>query len=366
PPPPRPPEPSDPPSVAVRPPEPDDPKLAALVRPPRAPEPSDAEVKRITRPPQAPEPAPIYDVLVSDGPHDVRDLRLMEEHVRQLAKELVPATVGLAVGQGQGSGVIISPDGFVLTAGHVSGDANREVAVILHDGKLVKGKTLGANRAIDSGLVQIIDNNPEGGEWPYVELGLSQNVRPGQWCLSTGHPGGYQRGRAPVLRFGRVLNCSSDVVTTDCTLVGGDSGGPLFDLEGRVIGIHSRIGGSLSANFHVPANTYRDTWDRLAKAEIWGGSIVGTPRGDRPYIGMLGDASGGVCKITEVLPESPAAKAGVRVGDVVKSFAGEPIANFNQLRDLVRRKKPGEKVKVELVRDQQPLTLEMEIGKRPR
>jgi serine protease Do len=192
-------------------------------------------------------------------------------------------------------------------------------------------------------------------------------LTPGQWCLSIGHPGGYQRGRAPVLRFGRVLSAAADVISTDCTLVGGDSGGPLFDLEGRVVGIHSRIGGSLSANFHVPVNTYRDTWDRLAKAEIWGGSLIGSSqRGDRPYIGMLGEATDGVCKITEVLPDSPAAKAGVKVGDVVKTFAGEPIDNFNKLRDLVRRKKPGDKVKLELVRNNKPLTLEMEIGKRPR
>src|SRR5207237_1038368 len=89
-------------------------------------------------------------------------------------------------------------------------------------------------------------------------------------------PGGYQEKRTPVLRLGRVLNASEKSVTTDCTLVGGDSGGPLFDLDGKVIGIHSRIGPSIAFNVHVPVSTYADTWERLAASETWGSMFGGS------------------------------------------------------------------------------------------
>src|SRR4030095_1140333 len=103
----------------------------------------------------------------------------------------------------------------------------------------------------------------------FAEMGASDAVKYRQWCLATGHPGGYQEDRQAVLRLGRVSDNESGAIVTDCTLVGGDSGGPLFDLDGRVIGINSRIGQNLAANMHVPVNTYRSSWERMAKGEAW-------------------------------------------------------------------------------------------------
>jgi hypothetical protein len=91
--------------------------------------------------------------------------------------------------------------------------------------------------------------------------------------MAIGHPGGFRPNRQPVLRVGRVLQSTQFVIRSDAAVVGGDSGGPLFDMNGRVVGIHSRIGGSMTDNFHVPVKTYRDTWDRLAKGESWGGQL---------------------------------------------------------------------------------------------
>jgi S1-C subfamily serine protease len=86
----------------------------------------------------------------------------------------------------------------VLTAGHVSSQADRNVMVILQDGRTVRGKTLGANHGIDSGLIKISDKNPDGGDWPFADVARSKPIKPGEWCMATGHPGGYQRGRTPV------------------------------------------------------------------------------------------------------------------------------------------------------------------------
>src|SRR5690606_1520398 len=120
--------------------------------------------------------------------------------------------------------------------------------------------------SIDSGLMEITDQ----GDFPAVEMGDSSKLKRGQWVLALGHPGGFESGRRPVLRLGRILDVEDDAIRTDCTLVGGDSGGPLFDMQGRVIAIHSRIGGPLTANIHVPVNVYKENWDRLAAGEAWG------------------------------------------------------------------------------------------------
>jgi serine protease Do len=288
-------------------------------------------------------------------PASVAELRAMQEHLQQISNTLIPCTVGVRVGQAQGSGVIISEDGYVLTAAHVNMRPNIDVTFILHDGRTVKGKTLGLNRSIDAGLMKIHDE----GKYPYVEMGNSKGVKEGQWCVATGHPGGYERGRQPVVRFGRVLRNQDSVITSDCTLVGGDSGGPLFDMEGRVIGINSRIAGPLNVNMHVPVDTYRETWERLVSAEAWG-----SMPGNTPFLGVQGEADAKDARIGRVYPDTPAEKAGIQVGDVILEFDGKPIDEFATLSKLVGDRSPGDKVKIRLRRGEETIDVTVTIGKR--
>src|SRR5262245_30172216 len=92
--------------------------------------------------------------LEKSAPENIEDLKAIQQHVKKILEKLIPCTVGVRIGGSQGSGVIVSKDGYVLTAGHVSGQPGRDVVLVLHDGKTVKGKTLGLNRAIDSGLIK--------------------------------------------------------------------------------------------------------------------------------------------------------------------------------------------------------------------
>ncbi|MEQ8791920.1 MAG: trypsin-like peptidase domain-containing protein [Pirellulaceae bacterium] len=295
-------------------------------------------------------------IFAGQAPTSAADLAAMQEKVQQLAEHVIPCTVNVQIGRpprmAQGSGVIISKDGYVMTAAHVNGAPGRDVVFTFADGSTAKGKTLGVDRRIDAGLMKITDE----GEWPHLEIGDSKSLKSGQWVLATGHPGGYQKGRKPVVRLGRVLLATNGVVMTDCTLVGGDSGGPLFDMDGKVVAIHSRISSGISENMHVPANTYTEHWDELAA-----GDIIGIPT--QPYIGVNRDLESDEARIAAVVPESPAEKSGIKAGDVITRFDGKQVPNFDVLAELVMQKDPGDKVKVEVKRGDDTFLLDLVVGK---
>ena len=278
----------------------------------------------------------------------------MEQHQQKLAKKVIACTVGVVVGPAHGSGVIVSKDGYVLTAAHVAGQPNRPATIILPDGRRAEAKTLGLYRTMDAGLMKLNDQGP----WPHAEMADYREIKEGAWCAVTGHPGGFQEGRNPVLRIGRVLSKDKFTITTDCTLVGGDSGGPLFDMSGKVLGINSRIGHSLNNNMHVPVATYRETWNRLVSGDAWG-HLPGTG----PYIGVLGDMNSDAAKIARVFPGTPAQEAGIKPGDVIVEFAGKPVIDFASLQLHVNDSQPGDKVKLKLRRGQGTVELEIVIGK---
>ena len=294
--------------------------------------------------PKAPTLPP---ALTKAAPESIDDLKAIQEQTQKVLEKVMPATVGVRIGGAQGSGVIVSKDGYVLTAGHVSGKEGRDATIILPDGKTVKAKTLGRNGIADSGLLKITEEK----EWPFVEMGDSSALHKGQWCLAVGHPGGFKAGRSPVVRLGRVLS-TGRFITTDCALVGGDSGGPLFDMSGKVIGIHSRIGGSLTANMHVPVNVYRDEWDKLVNYAVGEG-----------YLGVeLAETK--ECRVAKVLPGSAAEKAGIKADDVITMFDGQKIEAVEDLKPLVTKKKAGDEVKVEVRRGEETLTLNVKLGKK--
>ena len=193
------------------------------------------------------------------APTSLADLKAIEEHVKKLVARVSPAVVAVEVGEGSGSGVVITADGLVLTAGHVSERADREVRFTFPNGKTARGRTLGSEHDTDTGLLRINDPGP----WPCVTMGDLVEDVPGDWVLALGHPGGFDSKRSLVVRLGRIIRLSSDALQTDCPLQPGDSGGPLFDMHGCVIGIHSAISRSLAENFHVPISAFYDSWAEL-------------------------------------------------------------------------------------------------------
>jgi len=328
---------------------------------PRSPVAAENEKPAEPEPPPAPAigvalatEARLQKILSGGVPQSVADLKAMQDRVRSLTDKLTAVTVGVRLPNGMGSGVIISEDGYVMTAGHVVDRPGKDVSIFLPDGKRLKAITLGANYGVDAGLIKITEQ----GKWPFAPLGDSSKLKEGQWCIAMGHPGGFEKERTPPLRLGRILEVTPRMIVTDCPLVGGDSGGPLFDLDGRVIGINSRIGNELYSNIHVPTGTYRETWQRLAKGESWGGR-----RPNGPFIGVIADRTAGTATIGDVVEGSPADEAGLKAGDVVLSFGGVPTPTFEALIDAVAEKDPGDRTKVEISRGGEKLELHVVVGR---
>ena len=308
-------------------------------------------------------PPNVAKALAKKYPENKADLVAIEQQVHRVLIDVLPATVGLQVGNSAGSGVIVNSEGIILTAGHVSGNPNTKVWVILSDGRRVRGLTLGANHGIDSGMIKILEKQKGG--WPFVPMAKSKEIKPGQWVIATGHPGGYRPDRTAPVRLGRVLFNNDNVICTDCTLVGGDSGGPLFNMRGELVAIHSRIGRDIRNNYHVPIETYHSTWDRLVAAELWGGGRTKSSMARvKPYLGVHLDGRHEKPQITQVDPGTPAAKAGIRAGDIVLSFDGKPVKERIDFIRRVLRKKAGANVRMELEREGITIKIALRLGGR--
>jgi serine protease Do len=306
----------------------------------------------------------LQKIFQGQAPKDAHDVKAMQKHVQLLIEKLSPATVGVRVRMAQGSGVIINEEGLVLTAAHVIGRPGQKAIILMPDGKEYEATTLGRDRSMDAGMLKIklpeSEEERSKMELPFAEIAEADSVKPGHWCLALGHPGGFDEKRPPVVRLGRVNHKYGDVITTDCTLIGGDSGGPLFDMSGRVIGIHSRIGQQLKHNVHVPIEAYIDSWDRMASSESWG-DVPG-----RPYIGIRGSEESTDPVVTEVIDGGPASKAGIQPGDVIIQFGEEQIDTFEALQLAVGVRRPGEKVKLIVQREDEKVELQVEVGELPR
>ena len=202
--------------------------------------------------------------MVRGTPADPEGLRQLQERVKRILPRCQRATVGI---NGVGSGVIVSRQGWILTAAHVlvpEGSPDRprpgaRVRIRFHNGRTSTGRIHHASAHRDIALVRF---------QPESRSGLAA-VPPGdlpgtsEWCLALGHPGGFDINRGSVLRLGRLVRDNPLRMQSDCILLGGDSGGPLFDLEGRVVGIHSKISEGLNNNFHVPVMSYVRRWNGI-------------------------------------------------------------------------------------------------------
>jgi len=294
------------------------------------------------------------------------DLKPLEKQVMQVAAKVMPSTVALVAEKtgASGSGVITTADGLILTAAHVVQGVD-EMSVVFPNGKKVTGKVLGANYSKDIGMVKI----QEPGAWPFVERGDSKKLEAGDRVVAMGHSAGFDLNRTPPVRFGQVVSKGpGNFFTTDCTLIGGDSGGPIFDMQGRIIGINSSIGTSLHNNNHAGIDGFREDWDRLLGGEMWGElSMNPFANPESPVLGIEMDrdtASRHGVGVKAVTAKSPAASAGVRIGDEVVAIDTLPVTSGRELQLALAKRQAGEKIKLGVLRDRTKLELDVTLIKR--
>lgn len=283
---------------------------------------------------------------------DLEEVRALSRQMMGVADRCMEATVAVVSrgGSGSGSGVIVSADGLVLTAAHVVEALTDEVVVILPDGRRFSAEKLGADFDRDAAMLRITDP----GEFRHVEIGESAGLRRNDWCVALGHPGGYDPTRTPPMRLGRILSAGRWLVT-DSAVVGGDSGGPLFDAEGRLIGIHSNIGRTLSENRHVPISLFIDQWDDMLEGRRTGnrfGNRMAQADPNRPVMGVqLGEGGDRGVEVTGVLGGSPAESSGLLAGDLVVRVAGRPVRTAEEFIGQINRFSPGDEVRLSVRRD---------------
>ena len=329
----------------------------------------------------AADPAPKWDPARNTGPEDVAELKQLQATVNATVEKCAPATVALKYGPSNGSGVIITEDGLILTAAHVIRDydesskgkgdprplpftSGKKVTVMMPDGKEYDAKTLGINEGMDSGMVQLTAKGPNNGKWPFRPVAKSGDIKKGQWVVAMGHPDGPKEGRSPVARLGRVLANNKGFLRTDCTIVGGDSGGPLFDLNGNVVGIHSRMvfPFSLAHNVHVPLDDFQTDWDKMLAGE-W--IDKPPPKGTLAYIGVVfPDDDADDAWLRDVEADGPAEKGGLKPGDTITKFNDTVVKSVKEFRKLMEKAKPDQKVKITARRGTEILTLTVTLTKR--
>jgi serine protease Do len=310
-------------------------------------------------------------VSVAADPPTIDVLRERENRIKDVVSQAIPAVVAITSENptGTGSGVVVSKDGIILTAAHVTeaivsdGGGKRALTIIFPDGRQAKAVALGSNRCCDASMVKI--SEPANQEWPHIELGCSDEMKKGDWVIALGQPGGFDPGRTPPVRAGRVwARDNFGSFYTDCTLIGGDSGGPLLNLSGNVVGIHSSIGGPLAVNRHVAVDNFKIDWDRLVKGETWGELELARSDPERPVLGVeLDEESSGGVRVVSVVDGGPAEKAGLKNDDFITHFAGQEVKSYLNFIRLISRREPGESVKLGLRRgDDERLEIEIALA----
>jgi serine protease Do len=264
-----------------------------------------------------------------------------------------------------GSGVIISPDGYIVTNRHVV-DGAVDIRVTMSDRKILKGKLVGSDPLTDLAVIKI-----EGHDLPSVPWGDSTQLHPGQTVLAFGNPFNFRFTvtRGIVSALNRPNPFSDDprkpggFIQTDAAINQGNSGGPLVDARGEVVGINTFLispsGAFSGMGFAIPTQIVRPTVETLIRdGKVTHGYMgIGisdvTPENAKFF--NLTDANGAV--VSQVEPESPAAKAGLKTGDVITELDGKKIADASELQMEVGQKKPGTAIKLGLLRDGKSMTV---------
>jgi serine protease Do len=272
---------------------------------------------------------------------------------------------------GIGSGVIISPDGYIVTNNHVV-DGATEVRVTLHDRRVLKAKVVGVDKLTDLAVVKV-----DATDLPSIAWGDSGKLEPGQTVLAFGSPFGYFQfsvTRGIVSAVNRQNPYSDDArkpggyIQTDAAINPGNSGGPLVNAHGELIGINTWIvsnGGSFAgAGFAIPSQLVRATAMQLIKSGKVEHGYLGismndvTP--DNAHFFNLKDASGAI--VAQVTPGSPAAQAGLKSGDVIRQLNGQKIVDGGALQVAIAEDTPGTHIQLGILRNGAPQTIDLTVG----
>lgn len=271
--------------------------------------------------------------------------------------------------EAQGSGFFIDQDGYIVTNNHVVAEAD-SVRVRLSDGEELDAEVIGMDPLTDLAVLKV---EPQSNQ-PYVEFADDVNLRVGDWVVAVGNPfglgGSVTSGIVSAIGGQNRENQYVDFIQIDAPINRGNSGGPTFDLKGRVVGVNTAIyspnGGSVGIGFAIPAREAKETVAQL----IANGSVT------RGWLGIqlqevttelaaalaLKDRNGVL--VAEVIDGAPAQAAGLRDGDVIIEIGGEDVAGTNELSRLVAAYPPGEDVRVKILRDGRERTLTVTLGQR--
>jgi serine protease Do len=272
--------------------------------------------------------------------------------------------------QGEGSGFIVSPDGYILTNAHVVADAD-EVTVRMTDRREYPAKVVGMDRRTDVAVLKI-----EGKSLPVVRLGDPAKLRPGEWVLAIGSPFTFENTVTAgiVSATGRAMPGEDGLVPfiqTDVAVNPGNSGGPLFNLNGEVVGINSQIysrsGGWMGLSFAIPIDVAANVQQQLiATGKVTRGRIgVQIQEVNAQFADAFGLDRPRGALVGQVVAGGPAEKAGVKTGDVILSVNGKVVERSAQLPSVVSAIKPGESAKLEVWRDRAARTVSVKVDEFP-
>ncbi|MDD2721321.1 MAG: trypsin-like peptidase domain-containing protein [Gallionella sp.] len=270
-----------------------------------------------------------------------------------------------------GSGVIVSPDGFILTNHHVV-EAADQIEVALADGRKARAHVIGSDPDTDLAVIKI--DLP--GSLPAITFGHPEQAHVGDMVLAIGNPFGVGQtvtmGIISALKRDHLgLNTFESFIQTDAAINPGNSGGALVDVRGDLIGINSAIyspnGGSLGIGFAVPATTAKKTMEQIIQTGSvtrgWIGAGIQELTPELRASFKLGDIQGVL--ITEVIANSPAEKAGILAGDILLSIGNKPITDWNAMLETVTSLPPGQTATIHTMRDGKEQSMQVKIGKRP-
>lgn len=294
--------------------------------------------------------------LPEDSPFNEFFKRFFEEGPQGLPEREV---------QSLGSGFVISKDGYILTNAHVVKDADK-IIVRLSDHRERPAEVKGMDERTDVALLKI-----EGDGLPVVKIGNSENLEVGEWVLAIGSPFGleYTVTQGIVSALGRSLPSDAYVpfIQTDVAVNPGNSGGPLFNLRGEVIGVNaqifSRTGGYMGLSFAIPINVAMQVADQLKNQGFvtrgWLGVLVQGIDQELAQSFGLDQPKGAL--VSQVMPNSPAAKAGLKPGDIITDFDGKPVEQWSRLPPMVGVTPVGKSVPVTVLREGKSKTVEVTI-----